>query len=234
VALEQYRAEGVLPDAMVNYLMTLGWSPRTGGEIASWSHMVDEFRLDDVNLSPAFFDEKKLWAFNGEYLRALDPEEFLRRCEPWVSAPVAPWPAERYDPASLRALVSYVQVRAVTFAEVPAMVEFLFAEPFTVTDADWNKVFASDVAHDVLVDVLAHLEACAWHAEALKGVVERVGEQHGLKLGKAQAPVRVAATGRSVGLPLFESLEVLGRDRTLERLRAGVLRSVSERARSAQ
>jgi len=233
VALEQYRAEGVLPDAMVNYLMTLGWSPRTGGEIATWSHMVEEFHLEDVNLSPAFFDEKKLWAFNGEYLRALDPEEFLRRCEPWVSAPVAPWPAERYDPAALRALVPYVQVRAVTFAEVPAMVEFLFADPFTPDDADWSKVLASEVAHTVLVDALAHFEACDWHAEVLKATLERVGEQHGLKLGKAQAPVRVAAMGRAVGLPLFESLEVLGRDRTLDRLRAGVLRSATERARSA-
>jgi glutamyl-tRNA synthetase len=230
VALEQYRAEGVLADAMVNYLMTLGWSPRSGTEIAAWSQMVDEFRLDDVNLSPAFFDEKKLWAFNGDYIRALDVEEFLRRCDPWLTAPVAPWPPDRFDLAAVRALAPFVQVRAVTFSDVPGMIEFLFQEPFVVNDDDWNKAFKTDVAHTLLVDSLAHLEACPWTTEDLKATVERVGEGHGLKLGKAQAPIRVATMGRAVGLPLFESLEVLGRERTLKRLRMAVLRSAGERA----
>ncbi len=233
VALEQYRAEGVLAEAMVNYLMTLGWSPRSGTEIAQWSQMVEEFRLEDVNLSPAFFDEKKLWAFNGEYIRALDVEDFLRQCEPWLTVPVAPWPPERFDPSAVRALAPFLQVRAVTFSEVPGMVEFLFAEPFEVHDGDWAKNFKGEVAHEVLVESLALYESCAWVADELKAVLERVGEHHGLKLGKAQAPVRVAAMGRAVGLPLFESLEVLGRERTLDRLRSAVLRSSAERAASS-
>jgi glutamyl-tRNA synthetase len=233
VDLEHYRAEGVLPDAMVNYLMTLGWSPRSGAEIAPWPQMVEEFRLDDVNVSPAFFDEKKLWAFNGEYIRALDVEEFLRRCQPWVTPPVAPWPPERYDPDALRMLAPFVQVRTVTFAEVPGMVEFLFVEPFTVDDDDWAKAFKAETAHTVLVDALAHFEACPWTADDLKSTLERVGEAYGVKLGKAQAPVRVATMGTAVGLPLFESLEVLGRERTLERLRAAVLRSAGERSGSS-
>jgi glutamyl-tRNA synthetase len=232
VALEQYRAEGILPDAMVNYLMTLGWSPRGESEIAPWDQMVQEFRLDDVNLSPAFFDVKKLWAFNGEYLRALPVEEFLRQCEPWISAPVATWPADRFDPQALRALAPLVQVRAVTFAEVPAMLEFLFCDPFTIADDDWTKATKHDAAFDVLVDTLAHYQSCPWTADELKAVLERVGEAHGLKLGKAQAPVRVAAMGRSVGLPLFESLEVLGRSRTVDRLQAAVVRASADRAAS--
>ncbi len=77
VALEQYREEGILPDAMINYLMTLGWAPAGDTEIVPWSSMVEEFRLEDVNHSPAFFDIKKLASFNGDYIRALSLNEFI-------------------------------------------------------------------------------------------------------------------------------------------------------------
>ncbi|MGA1062680.1 MAG: glutamate--tRNA ligase, partial [Ilumatobacteraceae bacterium] len=83
VALEQYRAEGYLAEAMVNYLMTLGWSPGDE-EIQPWSAIESAFRLEDVNLSPAFFDLKKLAAFNGEYIRKLSVEELVAACEPWI------------------------------------------------------------------------------------------------------------------------------------------------------
>ena len=77
VALEQYRDEGYLADAMVNYLMTLGWSPAGETEIVPWSQIEAAFRLEDVNQSPAFFDLKKLAAFNGEYIRTLSVDEFV-------------------------------------------------------------------------------------------------------------------------------------------------------------
>ncbi|GAB3859857.1 hypothetical protein GCM10027610_099910 [Dactylosporangium cerinum] len=91
VALEQYRDEGYLADAMRNYLMLLGWAPSNDREIVPWSVIEDEFRLEEVNPSPAFFDEKKLRAFNGEYIRALAPEAFAEACRPWLTGtPVAP------------------------------------------------------------------------------------------------------------------------------------------------
>ena len=86
VALEQYRDEGYLAEAMVNYLMTLGWAPRGDTEIVPWKQIEDEFRLEDVTHSPAFFDLKKLAAFNGEYIRAMPVEEFVAACEPWIPA----------------------------------------------------------------------------------------------------------------------------------------------------
>ena len=90
VAMEQYRDEGYLAAAMRNYLMTLGWAPSGESEIVPWSRIVAEFRLEDVVPSPAFFDVKKLTAFNGEYLRALPIEEFVEACQPWLTGPARP------------------------------------------------------------------------------------------------------------------------------------------------
>src|SRR5205823_6982778 len=101
VALESYRDEGYLADAMRNYLMLLGWAPSGNREIVPWSVIEEEFRLQDVNPSPAFFDEKKLRAFNGEYIRALAPGDFVAACQPWLTGtstiPAPPWPASAYD-----------------------------------------------------------------------------------------------------------------------------------------
>src|SRR5205814_6392518 len=92
VALEDFRAEGYLAEAMRNYLMLLGWAPGGDREIVPWSVVEAEFRLEDVNPSPAFFDVKKLRAFNGEYIRALPLAEFIQECQPWLRGGTAPWP----------------------------------------------------------------------------------------------------------------------------------------------
>ena len=222
VALEQYREEGILPDAMVNYLMTLGWAPAGDTEIVPWSRIVDEFRLEDVNHSPAFFDTKKLNAFNGDYIRMMSPDEFLRASEPFLAR--GPWPAGRLDMAMYAELAPLVQTRVATLSEIPAMVDFVFlAEPPVDEDA-WAKVMSSDFARDVLGDFAAALGECEWNHEVLKSLLEQWTEARGLKLGKTQAPVRVAVTGRTVGPPLFESIEVLGRDETIRRLGAALSR----------
>jgi len=100
------------------------------------------------------------------------------------------------------------------------MVDFLFLEELKPDPASWDKAMKSSEAATVLDDAIAAYEDVPWDADSLKAELERIGEGVGMKLGKAQAPVRVAVTGRTVGPPLFESLVVLGRERTLERLRA--------------
>jgi glutamyl-tRNA synthetase len=225
VALEAFRNEGYLAAAMRNYLMLLGWAPSGDREIVPWSVIEDEFRLEEVNSSPAFFDEKKLRAFNGEYVRSLPVDEFIAACQPWLTgevggARVAPWPAEAYDPVAFATLAPLVQTRVTVLSEVVPMVDFLFLAEPPHDEAAWTKA-TKDGAGDILgpaADAMAALPD--WTAEALKAAVEEVGLARDLKLGKAQAPIRVAVTGRGVGLPLFESLEVLGRERTLERVRA--------------
>jgi glutamyl-tRNA synthetase len=219
VAMEQYRDEGYLAAAMRNYLMTLGWAPTGESEIVPWSRIVAEFRLEDVVPSPAFFDVRKLTAFNGEYLRALPIEEFIEACQPWLTGPGAAWPADRYDPDVFAAMAPLVQTRVTTLAEVPRYVDFLFLDEAPIDEASWAKTM-KDGAGELLGAVIKAFETVPWTADVLKPAVDEVGEARGLSKSKAQAPVRVAVTGRTVGPPLYESLELLGRERTLDRLRA--------------
>ncbi|MFB4269158.1 glutamate--tRNA ligase [Nonomuraea sp. GTA35] len=223
VALEDYLADGFLPEAMVNYLMLLGWGPGDDREIMPYEEMERLFRIEDVNTSPAFFDVKKLTAFNGEYIRALSPEAFIAACAPWLTQPRAPWRAEAFDAAVFAEVAPLAQTRLTLLSEITGNVDFLFLDEPVFDEASWSKAMKPGAA-ELLRDVRAAYANVGWHADELKIVLTAVGERHELKLGKAQAPVRVAVTGRTVGLPLFESLEVLGRDQTLARLDAALLR----------
>ena len=218
VALEMYRDQGYLPEAMKNYLMLLGWSPTGDAEIVPWSDIERDFSLGAVNSSPAFFDVKKLRAFNAEYIRAMSHDEFVEVCQPWLQGERAPWAAEQFDPAAFDHMADHVQTRVEVLADVAPMIEFLFAD-VVPSDTDWDKVMKPPAA-DMLDGVIAAYADCLWQAEVLKTNLEAVGETLGLKPGKAQAPARLAVTGRTVGPPLYESMEVLGRERTLARLRA--------------
>jgi glutamyl-tRNA synthetase len=221
VAVEDFRDEGYLASAMRNYLMLLGWAPRDDREIVSWETIEAEFRLEDVIPSPAFFDVKKLRAFNGEYLRAMPPAEFAAACQPWLEPPAATWPADRFDPAVFAALAPLAQTRVSLLAEVTAMVDFAFTDEPAVDEPSWAKAMKEPAAA-ILADIQEaySLAGLPWQADQLRARLEEIAARYELSLSKAQAPVRVAVTGRTVGLPLFESLQVLGRERTLLRLRA--------------
>lgn len=217
VALEDFRAEGYLAEAMRNYLMLLGWAPRGDREIVPFDEMVTEFRVEDVNPSPAFFDIKKLRAFNGEYIRALSVTEFIAACRPWLIAESAPWPASRFDPDVFAQLAPLAQSRVALLPEVVSLVDFAFLPDPVHDEASWAKGMRESAA-DVLADVAAAYQTASWDPVTLRERLEAIGVAYGLSLGKAQAPVRVAVTGRTVGLPLFESLAVLGRAETLRRI----------------
>ncbi|SCG80819.1 glutamyl-tRNA synthetase [Micromonospora rifamycinica] len=230
VALEAYRDEGYLAAAMRNYLMLLGWAPSGDREIVPWSVIEEEFRLTEVNPSPAFFDEKKLRAFNGEYIRALPVDEFVAACQPWLTgtgtiAP-PPWQPAEFDADAFAAVAPLAQTRIAVLSEIVPNVDFLFLAEPSIDEAAWTKAMKEGAADLLDAAVAGYTALTAWDAESLKSTLEAVGADRGLKLGKAQAPVRVAVTGRTVGLPLFESLEVLGRERTLTRLRAARLRLI--------
>ncbi|MEW1909446.1 glutamate--tRNA ligase [Kitasatospora sp. NPDC085895] len=223
VALEDYLAEGFLPEAMVNYLMLLGWAPGDDREILPFEELQQLFRVENVNSSSAFFDIKKLTAFNGDYIRALGAERFIAACAPWLAAPHAPWQPEAFDAAVFEKVAPLAQTRIAVLSEITAQVDFLFLDEPVADEASWTKAMKTGAA-ELLRDVRSELASAAWTAEDLKTVLEKVGAEHGLKLGKAQAPIRVAVTGRTVGLPLFESMELLGRDRVLARLDAAAER----------
>ncbi len=226
VAVEQYREEGILAEAMNNYLMTLGWAPSGDTEIVPFQKIVDEFALGSVNHSPAFFDIVKLHSFNADYIRAMSLEEFITACQPWLTSEMAPWQANKYDPKVFAEIAPLVQTRVQLLQEVPGMVDFLFCDLPTLDDAAFVKAFAPVWAVATLVEVRDGFTACEFSPDVLKAVVEAVGEKHSLKLGKLQAPLRVAVTGRSVGPPLFEPIAMLGREATLKRIDAALAKKV--------
>ncbi len=228
VALEQYRDEGYVMGAMRNYLMTLGWAPAGDQEIVAWSQIEGEFTLDAVNRSPAFFDLKKLAAFNGEYIRMMSREEFAHAARPFVDAWFAANPQATMNESWLATMLPLLQTRIVTLAEVPAQIDFLFIGDPVIDDDSWAKAM-KDPAPQVLADVISAYAQTPWNADALKDTLDAVGQTYGLKLGKTQAPIRVAVTGQRVGPPLFEPLELLGRDETIRRLQAAATRIASTR-----
>ncbi len=223
VAVESYREQGYLPEAFVNYLGLLGWSPPNDEEeVFTRDQMVGWFRLADVNHSPAFFDVAKLTHMNGEYIRNLSPEAFVEACRPWVTGDSVPWPGASFEESVFVAIAPVVQERVAVLGEVPGMVDFLFLDRPPFDPDAWAKAMAGDDgAASILQAAIDAYEALVgdWTAEALHVATTGVAESVGRKLGKAQAPIRIAVTGRRVGPPLFESLEVLGSDRTLARLR---------------
>jgi glutamyl-tRNA synthetase len=230
VAVEWYREQGYLPDAFVNYLGLLGWSPPGGGEIMTVDQMIEGFRLEDVNHSPAFFDVAKLTHLNGEYIRSMPLDAFIEACRPWLTGDAVPWSPSEFDPAVFAALAPLVQERVATLSEVPAMVDFMFLDRPVIDEEAWDKAFTGDEQATTVLS--AAIEAYGaltdqWTGDVLHAATRAVGEGVGRNLGKAQAPIRVAITGRRVGPPLFDALEVLGPDRTMARLERAL-----ERARS--
>jgi glutamyl-tRNA synthetase len=190
--------------------------------------MLEWFRLEDVNHSPAFFDVVKLTHINGEYIRAMPTGAFIEACRPWLTGDRVPWADSSFDEAVFAALAPVVQERVAVLSEVPAMVDFMFLDTPPIDDEAWAQAIATDdLAVTILSGAVEAYEdlAGSWTHDALHAATLAVGEGVNRKLGKAQAPIRVAVTGRRVGPPLFEALEALGPERTLDRLRAAIGRA---------
>ncbi|GAA3852983.1 glutamate--tRNA ligase [Streptomyces sedi] len=224
-SLNRYREAGFLPEGLLNYLALLGWSLAEDRDVFGLDELVAAFDIGAVNANPARFDLKKCEAINATHIRErLTVEQFVEACQPWLTAPHAPWSPERFDPEAFAALAPLAQTRVTVLSDITANVDFLFLPEPAIDEASWAKAMkpGADAVLAAIREGLAGLDS--WTAEPLKEAVLAAGEAHGLKLGKAQAPLRVSVTGRTVGLPLFESLEVLGRERTLARVDAALAR----------
>ncbi|GGQ87967.1 glutamate--tRNA ligase [Streptomyces asoensis] len=223
-SLNLYRERGFLPEGLLNYLSLLGWSLSADQDIFTMDEMTAAFEIADVNPNPARFDLKKAEAINADHIRLLDVKDFTERCAPWLKAPFAPWAPEDFDEAKWAAIAPHAQTRLKVLSEITDNVDFLFLPEPVSDEASWAKAM-KEGSDALLATAREKLESADWtSAESLKEAVLAAGEAHGLKLGKAQAPVRVAVTGRTVGLPLFESLEILGKEKTLARVDAALAR----------
>jgi len=225
-AITAYREEGYLPEAFVNFLAFLGWSPGTEEEIFTLDELASRFEIGKVHHGGAIFDRDRLDHLNGVYIRAMTDEQLALRLRAWV-------PDAIRDDDLLR-LVPLVKERLVKLGDVPALIGFIW-EPDEVVagwyDADLlhPKKGGPDEARRSLEgarSVLAELDDADFSADVLEQRCREAADAAGMKAGEFFSPIRVAVTGRTVSPPLFASLEMLGRDRSLARIEAA-LRKVS-------
>ena len=223
-SLRQVRAEGFLAEGILNYLALLGWSPGGDQELFTLDEMVAAFSVEKINRNPATFDVKKLTAINGVKIRSLEPGEFVKRLLPFlVRRGLLDSPVSDAQLELVAAAAPLVQERSATLVEAADLLGFLLVPDhhFSVDPAAAAKVLTPSSAPvlDTAASVLADLPS--WTAEDVQETLQAaLVDRLGLKPRVAYGPVRVAVTGRTVSPPLFESIELLGRERTLERLRA--------------
>ena len=226
-----YRDDGYLPEAMVNFLALLGWSLDDRTEFFSRAELVEHFTIERVTRSAAIFNAEKLTWMNGAYLRGLAPDALATRLVPFLERPEAqlglPDSVDRpLDMAYLREVIPAVQERLKKLGEGPEVLGFFFET--TITDEAVSVVQKGTTeadTHRALTVTLERLEALtSWEEGPLEHVLRPLADELGLKTGQLFGAVRVAVTGRTAAPPLFETLRILGRERSLARLRSATER----------
>ncbi|MGY2002284.1 glutamate--tRNA ligase [Blastococcus sp. SYSU DS1024] len=221
--LDVYRERGFLPEGLVNYLALLGWSIAEDRDIFSTAELVEAFDVTRVSANPARFDLKKAEAINANHLRALPVEEFTARVVPYLAgAGLVAEPPTAEQESVLRAIAPLAQERMVVLSEAVGLLGFLFVDEVTIDPQAAEKQLAGDSAVEVLDAATAALrELPEWSTPAIEQALkEALVEGLGRKPRQAFGPVRVAVSGRTVSPPLYESMELLGRERTMARLAA--------------
>jgi glutamyl-tRNA synthetase len=222
VSIAWYRDKGFLPEAICNYLALLGWSPGDDRENVTMKELTELFTVEKVHSSPARFDMKKLEAINGDKIRALTIDEFLDWSLPFLTkAGVITGTADEI--ALVKLALPLIQERIIMLSEVPAMLKFLFVKNFAV-EADSVAKITDDASKQVLQRSLKELEPLAtWNHDSIEAALRSsLIEEMGLKPRIAFGAVRIATTGSTISPPLFESMELLGKEASLARIRAGL------------
>jgi glutamyl-tRNA synthetase len=222
VSIAWYRDKGFLPEAICNYLALLGWSPGDDRENVTMKELTELFTVEKVHSSPARFDMKKLEAINGDKIRALTIDEFLDWSLPFLTkSGVVSGTADEI--ALVKQALPLIQERIIMLSEVPAMLKFLFVKDFAV-EADSVAKITDDASKAVLKRSLKELEPLAtWNHESIEAALRSsLIEDMGLKPRIAFGAVRIATTGSTISPPLFESMELLGKEASLARISAAL------------
>ncbi len=221
-----HRDRGFIPEGLLNYLALLGWGIADDHDLFSLDEMVAAFDVKDVNSNPARFDQKKADAINAEHIRLLDGADFTARLRDYFAAHGHD---TGLDDAGFAKAAGLVQTRIVVLGDAWDLLKFLDDASFVLDEKSAAKELRTD-AVPVLDAALAALEGVGvWTTEGIEAALKAaLLENLELKPRKAFGPIRVAVTGASVSPPLFESMELLGRDRSIGRLRAGREHSAAE------
>jgi glutamyl-tRNA synthetase len=208
VSVDEFREAGYVPEALMNFLALLGWAPDGETTIMSRDELIERFSLERVGASPATFDYAKLDWMNGVYLRALAPDAYADRLVAYLDEQGVDWPEER-----VRAAAPLVQEKIARLGEFPGFAGFLFGE------VEPDPALLDRRTLEAAADALAAVEP--WSVGEIEAALKRLCEDLGEKPRTVYLPIRVAVTGSRISPGLYESLELLGRDASLARLRAG-------------
>ena len=222
VSIAWYREAGFLPEAICNYLALLGWSPGDDRENITMKELTELFTVERVNSSPARFDMKKLEAINGEKIRALPLDEFLAWALPFLTkAKVISGTPEEI--AVVKSALPIIQERITRLNELPPMLKFLFVKEFAVEAESLSKV-TDAASKEVLKRAITELTPLTvWTHDSIEAALRSsLIEEMGLKPRIAFGSVRIAVTGSTISPPLFESMELLGKNVSLERISAAL------------
>ncbi len=221
--LLHHRDRGFIPEGLLNYLSLLGWSIAADRDVFTREEMVAAFDVVDVNPNPARFDQKKADSINADHIRLLSEEDFGQRILPYLIAggalPIEPSEAQL---ATVQAAVPLVQSRVTVLSEVVNMMGFLFTTAEMLEyQPDALKSLGADAGQvlEASISALEPLEDAGWRTDPIQSALQgALIDDLGLKPRVAFGALRVAASGRRVSPPLFESFELLGRNETLARL----------------
>jgi len=226
VSILEYREQGYLPEAMVNFLALLGWSLDDKTEIISREELIKNFSLERIGKTGAIFNREKLDWMNGVYIRKLTPDEFFEAAQPYLMLDEAAGKALIAGEEYVRAALSLVQERARTLAEVAELARFFFVEEL---DYEPKLLIGEKMSRESATQALKASQQkltplSAFDADSLEGVLRPLAAELGLKTGQLFGTLRVAVTGRTAAPPLFQTMSVLGKERCLRRIEAALQR----------
>jgi glutamyl-tRNA synthetase len=216
VSVDEFRNAGYVAPALMNFLALLGWAPDGETTIMSRDELIERFSLDHVGSSPATFDYAKLDWMNGVYLRAMSPEEFADALVAYLREQRIGWPEER-----IRAAAPLVQVKLARLGEFPDYARFLFED----VQPDPALLDGGRPVLEAAAERLAEVQP--FESERIEAALRGLADRLDLKLRQALGPIRVAVTGSKVSPGLWESLELLGRDESLRRIRRAAAAAAS-------
>jgi glutamyl-tRNA synthetase len=223
-AISDYRAQGYIPESMVNFLALLGWSTGTEEEILTLEDLAGRFDLEHVQKGGAVFDRERLEWMNGQWIRRLAPDELIARLEPFLEEELRAGRIDRRPVAEeLRALVPIIQERLPTLGAIGELVGFLWLDDVTVDAAllvpkRWDAATTLDALKAARATIDGSTGPVTFEADELEPPMRALAEERGWKAGDLFMAIRVAVTGRTATPPLFDSLVALGRARVLARL----------------
>jgi len=218
VSIEEYREQGLLPEAILNYCALLGWSPGDDHEVMTLNELVGVFDLGRVGKSGSVYDVEKLRWMNGQHLRRLDPRDVLRRAAPWLEAAGL---AERIAPSdgpSPEAVVALVQERVQTLADLPDAIGYFYRRPAAFDPVGTRKHFQAGAAPLLRAAAGLLLELPVFEEQALELAYRELANELGVKAAALIHPTRLALTGRTVGPSLFALAALIGRQECAARL----------------